>query len=91
VNSRISYKGQITVPLVVREQLGLPAGTPVTFELIEGGVIVRKGRAGDHPVDRVFGRVRLGKPVDRFIDELRGPRPSAEGASRRRPAKRAAR
>ena len=37
------------------------AGTPVTFELIEGGAMLRKGVADDHPVDRVFGRVRLGQ------------------------------
>jgi AbrB family looped-hinge helix DNA binding protein len=86
MDSRISSKGQITVPLVVRERLGLPAGTPVSFELIEGAVILRKGRPDDHPVDRVFGRVRLGASVDRFIDDLRGPRPSARPSGRKRGA-----
>ena len=84
MESRISFKGQVTVPLAVRERLGLPAGTPVTFELVEGGVLLRKGRPDDHPVDRVFGRVRLGKPVDRFLDELRGPRPARRAPARRR-------
>lgn len=80
MESRISSKGQITVPQAVRERLGLPAGTPVTFELIEGGVVLRKGRASEHPVDRAYGRVRLGTSVDRFVDELRGPRPRGRGA-----------
>jgi AbrB family looped-hinge helix DNA binding protein len=93
MDSRISSKGQITVPLAVRDRLGLPPGTPVTFELIEGGAILRKGRANDHPVDRVFGRVRLGKPVDRFLDEMRGPRPTPGPGPSGRPktTKRAAR
>jgi AbrB family looped-hinge helix DNA binding protein len=86
MESRISSKGQITVPLAVRERLGLPAGTPVTFELVDDGVVMRKGRPGDHPVDRVFGRVRLGAPVDRFVDELRGPRPARRPPARKRRA-----
>jgi antitoxin PrlF len=85
MNSRISTKGQITVPQAVRDRLGLPPGTPVSFELIEGAVILRKGLPSEHPVDRAFGRVRLGKPVDRFLDELRGPRPGREPRRRRQP------
>jgi AbrB family looped-hinge helix DNA binding protein len=83
MDSRISTKGQITVPQAVRERLGLPPGTPVTFELIEGAVILRKGTPRDHPVDRVFGRLRLGKPVDQFIDEIRGPRPGRAATKRK--------
>lgn len=84
MESRISSKGQITVPLAVRERLGMAAGTPVTFELVDDGVVVRKGRLDDHPVDRVFGRVRLTGPVDRFIDDLRGPRPARRTPARKR-------
>jgi AbrB family looped-hinge helix DNA binding protein len=83
MDSRISTKGQITVPQAVRDRLGLPPGTPVTFELIEGAVILRKGTPHNHPVDRVFGRLRLGKPVDQFIDEVRGPRPGRTAAKRK--------
>jgi antitoxin PrlF len=87
MESRVSSKGQITVPLAVRDRLGLPPGTPVTFELIEGAVILRKGRADDHPVDRVFGRVRLGTSVDRFLDDLRGPRPTRRSPEIKRRAR----
>ena len=62
------------------------AGTPVTFELIDDGVVLRKGRAGDHPVDRVFGRIRLGTPVDRFVDDLRGAQPARRAPARKRRA-----
>ncbi|MGH2626488.1 MAG: AbrB/MazE/SpoVT family DNA-binding domain-containing protein [Anaerolineales bacterium] len=75
MRSTISSKGQITVPVEVRERLGLRPGTPVEFELREEGVFLRKGIAGSHPVDQVWGTLRLGHPVDQVLDEMRGPRP----------------
>lgn len=36
----VTYKGQITLPKAVREQLGVQAGDRVSFREIEGGVIV---------------------------------------------------
>jgi len=88
MKSTISSKGQITVPAAVREKLGLIPGTAVQFELTEGGVLMRKGSGGIHPVDQVFGRLRLGKSVDALIDEMRGPRPVARRTTRRSQRKR---
>lgn len=75
MKSTISTKGQVTIPVQVRNQLGLRPGTPVTFDLRERDVILRKGSPGQHPVDRVFGTLRLQGPVDTLLDEMRGPRP----------------
>lgn len=75
MRSTISSKGQVTVPVEVRKRLGLVAGTPVEFELHEGGVLLRKGISGDHPVDRVWGILPFERPVDDILDEMRGPRP----------------
>ena len=72
MKSTVSPKGQITVPTRVREHLGLSPGTAVEFELREREVILRKGRAGAHPVDQVFGMLKLDQPVDRLLDEMRG-------------------
>ena len=88
MKSTISSKGQITLPAIVREKLGLAPGTAVQFELTEGGVLLRKGRSGTHPVDQVFGRIELGKAVDVLIDEMRGPRPARRRTARRAPRKR---
>jgi AbrB family looped-hinge helix DNA binding protein len=74
MKSVVSSKGQITLPAEVRTKLGLASGTPVQFEFREGGVLLRKGSAGAHPVDQVFGTLKLDKPVDILIDEMRGPR-----------------
>lgn len=75
MKSTISAKGQITVPAAVRRRLGLSAGTPVTFELRREGVLLRKGPKGRHPVDEVYGILRLPKGVDATLDEMRGLRP----------------
>lgn len=76
MKSTVSSKGQITVPAEVREKLGLAPGTVVQFQLREGGVLLRKGSSGTHPVDQVYGRLKLGKPVEALLDEMRGPRPA---------------
>ena len=83
MRSTISSKGQVTVPVQVRERMGLSPGTPVEFELREEGVLIRKGVSGSHPVDRVWATLHLDRPVDEVLDEMRGPRP--QGAIARLP------
>jgi hypothetical protein len=39
----------------------------------------RKGSNKDHPVDRLFGRLTLGGPVDEIVDQMQGPRPAHRG------------
>ena len=87
VRSRISSKGQITVPVAVREVLGLTPGTPVEFLVREGEAVLRKGGRGADPVDRVYGRLRLDRPVDTLVDEMRGPRPAPARAKKPRSRK----
>ena len=78
MTSTISSKGQITVPKSVRDRLGLRAGTSVEFELVERGVMLRKGRQGGaRPVDLVRGILTRRVSTDRLIDEMRGPGPGA--------------
>jgi antitoxin PrlF len=84
MRSTVSSKGQITLPVAIRARLGLVTGTPVDFEVRDGEVILRKGVRGAHPVDRIFGRLQLGKPVDALLDEMRGARPSRSSTVARR-------
>ena len=77
------------MPIAVREKLGLTAGTPVQFELRTGEVAVKKGGAPVHPVDQVFGRIKLAKPVDGLLDDMRGPRPTRLGRHARARKRRA--
>lgn len=85
MKSTISSKGQVTVPVEIRDRLGLAAGTTVLFELRAEGVLLRKGSAGEHPVDRVFGTLQGGRAVDALavLDRMRGPRPGGPRAKRR--------
>jgi antitoxin PrlF len=78
MTSTISSKGQLTVPKAVRDRLGLLTGTRVEFELVERGVMLRKGRKGGaRPVDLVRGILTRRVSTDRVIDEMRGPGPSS--------------
>lgn len=45
VKSRVSSKGQITLPKAIREALGLRPGEEVVFELREGGPSSAPGAA----------------------------------------------
>lgn len=90
MKSRISSKGQVTVPVDVRRALGLAPGMPVEFMVREGEAVMRKGRVGTHPVDALYGKLELARPVDEVLDEMRGPRPK-EGTSRTPTRRRTAR
>ncbi|MBI4560990.1 MAG: AbrB/MazE/SpoVT family DNA-binding domain-containing protein [Candidatus Rokubacteria bacterium] len=89
MKTTVSSKGQVTLPAKIRQKLGLLPGTPVRFELREGGVLLRKGTPGRHPVDELFGRLKLTKSVDALLDEMRGSRPAAGARSARRASARA--
>lgn len=77
MTSTISSKGQITVPKAVRQKLGLRPGTSVEFELMVGGVLLRKGHPGpQRAVDRVMGILKRETSTDALIAEMRGPVPA---------------
>jgi AbrB family looped-hinge helix DNA binding protein len=84
VRSRISSKGQVTVPVEVRNQLGLATGTEIEFVVRGGEAVLRKGGGDSDPVDRVYGRLKLGVRVDDLIDAMRGPRPRTVARRTRR-------
>jgi len=70
-STTISSRGQVTVPVEVRERLELVPGTPIEFELREEGLL-RQGSSGEHPVDKVWATLPLRRPVDEILDEMRG-------------------
>jgi AbrB family looped-hinge helix DNA binding protein len=75
MKSVISSKGQITIPIEIRSKLGLNPGTVVTFEITKNGALLRKGNAGPHPVEQVYGVLSSKQRTDELLDKLRGPRP----------------
>jgi antitoxin PrlF len=71
----LSSKGQVTVPIAVREKLGLRPGSVVHFEVVAGGALMKKGQGGRGRLDGVFGALRSDRSVDEVVDQMRGPRP----------------
>jgi len=70
---KISAKGQITIPIEFREQLGLLPDTEVEFEVIAGKALKivkvsssRSGR-GRSIVSRLRGRLREGLSTDEIM------------------------
>lgn len=72
----MSTKGRVTVPVDVRRKLGLTAGSVVWFEVRGRTAIMSKARRGQHPVDSVYGSLKLERSTDEILDEMRGRRPS---------------
>ena len=54
---RVTSKGRVTIPIAIRAAKGLQPGTEVEFELVEGGVVVRRSTT-DSPGRRLIERMR---------------------------------
>ena len=61
---RMTSKGQVTVPLHIRERAGLVPGSEVEFEIDDGG-LVRLRRKGDAEQPR-------NAALEKAIDQMRG-------------------
>ena len=69
----VSRKGQVTIPKVIRDKLGLHSGTVLEFDTRDGKLIaVKSSRSGD-PVLSITGILGTKMDVDAYIDEIRGP------------------
>jgi antitoxin PrlF len=67
----VSEKGQVTIPKVLRERLGIKPGEELDFQEQEGRLVATKISHRD-PVDAVYGILSLDVSTDEFIAELRG-------------------
>ena len=81
MKTRVSEKGQMTIPKAVRTRLGIRAGQVLDVREEGGRLIASKAVSEDH-VQRSFGILKIPGSTDRAIEELRG-RPDATDASRR--------
>jgi len=71
MNATVAERGQVTIPKVLRNRLGITPHTLVDFEEDGGRLILTKVMDRD-PVSRVTGCLRLGRPTDEIMRELRG-------------------
>jgi AbrB family looped-hinge helix DNA binding protein len=72
MKATMGERGQVTIPKVVRDRLGLRPGQRVEVTEEAGRVILEKV-VDDDPIQRAYGMLTLPKPVDELIDEMRGP------------------
>ena len=73
MNAVVSEKGQVTIPKLIRDGLGLTPGSILDFQEENGCIIVRKVVA-ENPVSAWRGRGRLpvGKTVNDYLRIVRG-------------------
>jgi len=78
--SKISKKGQITIPKDVREKLGLKVGDKVVFESISQGILIRKKE--DLDINKILDEITgiwkdhplfKNKTTKEIIEMMRGP------------------
>ena len=70
--SRLTTKGQVTIPKPLRDSLGLEPGHELEFEEREGVLIVRR-RAPVDPLRKLVGLLPHHIDVDAYLEETRGP------------------
>jgi len=71
--SRVTEKGQVTIPKEVREKLGIQTGDEVTFEETEVGYVVRK-EVEESRFEKWRGIAEADNSVEERMEELRGRR-----------------
>lgn len=67
---RITTKGQVTIPVEVREQLGLLPNTEVEFRISGQTVVMQKARRGARRGKRVVEHLRGRGTVRLTTDEI---------------------
>jgi AbrB family looped-hinge helix DNA binding protein len=72
MKSRVSEKGQVTIPKPLRISLGIVEGTELEFEE-KGGVLLAHRITPEDPIDALRGLAGRGGNVDRFLAKARGP------------------
>ncbi len=78
---KITTKGQVTIPVEIREKLGLLPNSEVEFEVVGQSVRIRKvrrtdaaGRRGKSIVQRLRGRGSVRMTTDEILALTRGDR-----------------
>lgn len=71
MKSTVSEKGQVTIPKALRDRLGIRPGEVLEFREEKGRLVATKATLRD-PVEAVYGILKLPRPTDELITEMRG-------------------
>jgi len=73
---RITSKGQVTIPIEIRERIGLLPGTEVEFKIVRGTVYLRKtgprSKRSRELIARMRGKGNQKLTTDRILAMTRG-------------------
>lgn len=69
---RISERGQITIPKKLRDRFGMGSNVEVEITPTDGGLLIRKRTASEHPAERVYAILQSHGNTDDYIEDIRG-------------------
>lgn len=71
MKTTVSEKGQVTIPKALRDRLGIRPGQVLEMQEDHGRIVVTKMSHVD-PLERVTGILKLRRPTDELMAQLRG-------------------
>ena len=71
MKTRVSERGQITIPKAVRKRLGIRPGQVLEVREQDGAVVAYKAATVD-PLEAVTGIIETDRATDDLIKEIRG-------------------
>ena len=71
MRAKVAERGQVTIPKVLRERLGIKPGTVLEFKEDQGKLVAVKATALD-AIDQFYGKLGSGRRTDDVMRELRG-------------------
>jgi AbrB family looped-hinge helix DNA binding protein len=69
---KISERGQLTIPKVLRDSFGLYKDVEVELIPKRDGILIQKRSRSKHPVDLVYGILNRPSDTNSYIEEVRG-------------------
>ncbi len=73
MNAIVAERGQVTIPKPLRKRLGIGPRTVLDFKAENGRLIAVKLTPSDS-VQKVRGCLKLDRPIDEWIADIRGDR-----------------
>ncbi len=70
MKAKVAERGQVTIPKVLRERLGIRPGTVLDFKEEQGKLVAVKAEAMD-TIDQFYGKLGSGRRTDDVMQELR--------------------
>jgi len=70
MKAKVAERGQVTIPKVLRERLGIRPGTVLDFKEEQGKLVAVKAATMD-TIDQFYGKLGSGRRTDDVMQELR--------------------